>query len=96
MEWLEFNKYFEKQYLSEKYYETKTKEFYELRLGQMSMDDIINKFLDILILLPCIKEDKVKIQSFLSYLPQYYKEKIELDNLKSLNEVFRKERMCYE
>ena len=29
-EWLDFKKYFKKQYLSESYYERKTKEFYEL------------------------------------------------------------------
>jgi hypothetical protein len=30
MEWLEFKKYFKKQYLSVSFYERKTKEFYEL------------------------------------------------------------------
>jgi hypothetical protein len=30
MEWSDFKKYFKKQYLSESYYERKTKEFYEL------------------------------------------------------------------
>jgi hypothetical protein len=35
MEWEVFNKYFKKQYLYECYYERKTKEFYELRLGKI-------------------------------------------------------------
>jgi len=30
MEWLDFRKYFKKQYLYEIYYERETKEFYEL------------------------------------------------------------------
>jgi hypothetical protein len=34
MEWSYFKKYFKKQYLSESYYERKTKEFYELRLDK--------------------------------------------------------------
>ena len=36
MEWYDFKK----KYLSESYYERKMKEFYELRLGQMSMEDV--------------------------------------------------------
>jgi hypothetical protein len=47
MEWADFEKYFKKQYLSESYYEIKTKEFYELQLGQMAMDDLINQILGI-------------------------------------------------
>ena len=48
MEWSYFKKYFKKQYLSESYYERKTKVFYELRLSQMARDDLINKFLELL------------------------------------------------
>ena len=60
MEWLDFKKYFKKQYLYESYYEMKTKEFYELWLGQMTMEDIINKHLELLRFVPYIREDKVK------------------------------------
>jgi len=69
LEWAEFKRLFKKQYLSESYYERKTKEFYELRLGQMTMEDLINKFLDLLRFVPYIKEEKVKVQRFLSCLP---------------------------
>jgi hypothetical protein len=62
LEWSDFKKYFKKQYLFESYYERKTKEFYELRLGQMTMEDLINKFLELLRFVPYIWEDKVKIQ----------------------------------
>jgi hypothetical protein len=62
----------------------------------MSTGDLIKNKLDLLRIFPYIKEDKVKIQRFLSSLPQYYKEIIEFDNPKSLNEVFRKATMCYE
>ena len=61
MEWPYFKKYFNKKYLSESYYERKTKESYEIRLGQMTMDDLINKFLELLRFVPYIKEDKVMI-----------------------------------
>ena len=47
-EWSDFKKYFKKQYLSESYYERKTIEFYTIRLGEMMMEDLINKFLELL------------------------------------------------
>jgi hypothetical protein len=62
----------------------------------MTMEDLINKFLELLRFVPYIREDKVKIQLFLSYLPQSYREKIQFDNPKALSEVFRKARMCYD
>jgi hypothetical protein len=62
----------------------------------MTMDDLINKFLELLRFAPYIKEDKVKIQLFFSCLPQSYKEIIEFKNPKSLNEVFIKAQMCYD
>jgi hypothetical protein len=65
MEWSEFKNYCKKKYLLESYYERKTKEFYELQLGQVAMVDLINKFLDLLRFVPYIKEDKVEIQRFL-------------------------------
>jgi hypothetical protein len=85
MEWEIFKKHFKKQYLSESYYERKTKEFYELKLGQMSMEDLITKFMELLRFVPYIKYEKVKVQRFLRCLPQLYKDIIEFDNPKNLN-----------
>ena len=61
LEWVEFKKLFKKRYLSESYYKRKTKALYELRLGQMTMEDLINKFLDLLRFIPYIREEKVKV-----------------------------------
>ena len=61
LEWSEFNKFFKKQYLSKIYYERKTKEFYELKVDQMNIEDLINKFLNLLWFISYIKEEKVKI-----------------------------------
>ena len=58
LEWSKFKKLFKKQYLSESYYARKTKEFYDLKLNQMSMKDLINKFLDLLWFMSHIKEKK--------------------------------------
>ena len=62
----------------------------------MTMEELINKFLELLRFVPYIKEEKMKVQRFLSYLPQDYKDRIEFDNPKTLDEVPRKARLCYE
>ena len=56
----------------------------------MNMEELINKFLDLLRFVPYIKEEKVKVKRFLSSLPQDYKDRIEFDNPKTLDEVLRK------
>jgi hypothetical protein len=55
-------RYFKKQYLSEQYYEGKSKEFYELKLGNLSMKDLCSKFLSLLHYVPYIVDEKLKIQ----------------------------------
>jgi len=60
------------------------------------MEYLINNFLYLLRFVPYIKEDEVKIEIFLIYLPQFYKDGIEFDNMKTLNEALRKERMWYD
>jgi hypothetical protein len=40
----------------------KTKKFYELRLGKLTIDEYVNKFLKILRYVPYIKDEKVKMQ----------------------------------
>ena len=62
----------------------------------MTMKDLINKFLDLLRFVPYIKEEKVKVHWFLSFLPQSYRDHIEFDNTKTLDELFRKVRPCFE
>ena len=48
----------------------KTKEFYELGLGQLTIDEFVNKFLELLRYVPYIEDEKVKMQWFISGLPQ--------------------------
>ena len=43
-----------------------------------------------------IKYEKVKIQRFLSGLPSFYKEKIQYDEPRMLNETIRKAKYLYE
>jgi hypothetical protein len=51
-------------------------EFFELRLGSMTMEEYEKKFLGLLKYARFIGDEKVKIQIFLSGLPAFYKEKI--------------------
>ena len=94
--WKQFQKYFRSKYLSDRYYDDKIKEFHELRLGQLAMEEYENKFLELLRYVRYIMDDKVKIQRFLSGLPQPYKDKIEFDEHRTLEEVIRKAKYCYD
>jgi hypothetical protein len=37
--WREFKRYFKKKYLNTRYYDRKMKEFFELKLGSMTIDE---------------------------------------------------------
>ena len=49
------------KYLSDRYYDDKIKEFHELRLGQLTMEEYANKFLELFRYVRYIRDDKVKI-----------------------------------
>ena len=53
-------------------------------LGQHTMEEYANKFLELLRYVKYIKDEKVKIQRFLSGFPQSYKDKIEFDEPRTL------------
>ena len=60
------------------------------------MEEYANKFLELLRYVRYIKEEKVKIQHFLSRLPQSYKYLIEFDEPRTLEEAIRKAKYCYD
>jgi hypothetical protein len=62
LSWKQFEKHFKKKYLSEKYFDGKNKDFYELKLGQLTIKEYINKFLELIRYVPYIKGEKVKLQ----------------------------------
>ena len=94
--WRNFKKYFKKKFLSEQHYDEQAKEFYDLRLGTMSMKELNSKFLSLLRYVPHIVDKKTKVQCFLSCLPFHIKDIIEYDNPKTLEEAMRKANFCYE
>jgi hypothetical protein len=67
--WKEFKSYFEKKYLTKRYYDRNMKEFFELKLGSMTIDEYEQNFLKLLKYVPFIKDEAVKIQRYLSGLP---------------------------
>ena len=56
--WSTYKRYFKKKFLSEQYYEERAKEFYELKLGSMTMKDLNNKFLSLLRYVPYLVDEK--------------------------------------
>jgi hypothetical protein len=74
--WREFKKYFEKKYLTRRYNEKKMKEFFELKLGSMVIDEYERRFLELMKYVSFIKDETVKIQRYLSGLPSFISEKI--------------------
>ena len=60
------------------------------------MEEYANKFLELLRYVRYIRDDNVKIQRFLSGLPLDYKDRIEFDEPRTLEEEIRKDKYCYE
>ena len=60
------------------------------------MEEYANKFLELLRYFKYIKYDKVKIQCFLSGLLQSYKNKIDFDEPRNLEEAIRKANYFYD
>eukprot|EP00253_Pinus_taeda_P019573 PITA_19573 len=60
------------------------------------MDEFVTKFTSLLQYVPYIREEKAKVQRFISNLPQAMRERIEFDNPKSMDEAIRKARICFQ
>ena len=71
-------------------------EFFDLWLGNMTMDEYVKKFLDLTRYMTFISEEKIKIQRFLSGLPSFYKDRIQFDEPKMLEVAIRKAKHMYE
>lgn len=94
--WDSFQRFFKERYLTERFYDEKEREFHDLRLGQQTMDEFIIRFTSLLRYVLYIREEKAKVQRFVCSLPPYMRERIEFDNPKSMDEVIRKARICYQ
>jgi hypothetical protein len=81
---------------SEQYYDKKMQDFFELKLENMAMDEYERKLLELLRYVGFIRDDKVKIQRFLSGLPYFYNDNIQFDKPKNLEKAIRKAKYLYE
>jgi hypothetical protein len=88
--WRKFKGYCKEKLFSENYYERKMKYLFELKLGSMTMDEYEKMFFKLLKYVDLIKDEKVKIQRFLSMLHSFYSEKIQYDNPMTLEETIRR------
>lgn len=73
-----------------------TKEFYETKLGSMVDDEYMSIFLELLRYVPYLKDEKMKIQRFISGLDVAFKDMIEFDEPQSLEEAIKKLKHLYE
>ena len=71
-------------YLFDRYYDDKIKEFHELKLGQHTMEEYTNKFLELLRYVRYIRDDKLRIYQFMSGIPQTYIDRIKFDEPRTL------------
>jgi hypothetical protein len=72
------------------------KDFFELKLGSMTIDEYEQNFLELLKYVPFIKDEAVKIQRYLSGLPPSMSDKIQYDDPKTMEETIRKVKCSYE
>jgi hypothetical protein len=82
--WKEFKRYFEKKYLTKRYYDINMKDFFELKLGRMTIDEYEHRFLELLKYVPFIKEETINIQRYLSGIPSSIGDKIQYDEPKTM------------
>ena len=78
------------------FFDRKVKEFHDIRMGSMTMDSSINKFLDLLHYVPYFQDNKVKIQQFLGFLPPNFQERIEFDMPKTLKNTLHRDKIFYD
>jgi len=90
LSWREFKRIFRKKYLLERYYDGKAREFYELKMGSMTNEEYTMKFLELLRYVPYLTDENAKFQRFVSGFPLEFRDRIEYDEPRSLEEVIRK------
>jgi hypothetical protein len=88
--WKELKRHFEKKYLTKRYYDKKMKDFFELELGSMTIDEYEWRFIDFLKYVPFIKYETVNIQRYLSGIPSFISDKIQYDDPKTMEETTRR------
>ena len=81
--------------MSQWYYDRKSKEFNDLRLVQLSMEEFVTKLVNLQRYIPYFNDEKDKIYQFISCLSLSYKDKIEFGMPNTMYEAIRKSKLCY-
>ena len=71
-------------------------EIFKLKLASMIMDSYEKKFLELFKYADFIKDEKVKIQRFLSGIPKSYRDIMQYDRPRNLKDAIWKEKHLYE
>ena len=72
------------------------KDFFECKLGSMSIDEYERRFLEFLKYVPFIKDEIVNIQRYLSGLQSFISDNIQYDDPKTMEKTIRREKCLYE
>jgi hypothetical protein len=70
--------------------------FFDLKLGNMTMEEYEKKFLELLRYMDFILDEKVKKHRFMTNFPSFYKEKNQSDECTNLEDAMRKDKYLYE
>jgi hypothetical protein len=94
--WREFKRYFQKKYLTKRYYDRKMKDLFELNLGSTTIDEYERILLELLKYVYFIMDEQVKIHRYLSGMPSFISDKIQYDDAKTLEENIRRSKCLYD
>ena len=72
------------------------KEFFEIKLGIMTIGEYERRFFELLKYVSFIKDETVNIQRYLSGLPPSIEDKIQYDDPKTMEETIRRLKCLYE
>jgi hypothetical protein len=72
------------------------KDFFELNLGSMTIDEYQRRYLELLKYVSFIKEEQVNIQRYLSGVPSFISDKIQYDDPNTLEETIRRDKFIYD
>jgi len=94
--WDEFERLFKDKYLSKKYYDDKAKGLYKLQMGSMIDDEYNSRFLELLRYAPYLKDEMANFQRFISVFLVAYRDRIDFDEPRTLEEAIQKLKHCYQ
>lgn len=88
--WEDFHKHFKVKFLIEQFYDKKAKEFHDLKLEKLFMDEFVTNFTSLLRYVPYIREEKSKVHHLTSGESIFMKGQFEFDNPKTMDEAILK------